>query len=1179
MFKSYLNYLQHGGDNILYNIQQTIDNIITKKNINFMLKYDINNSKYELNYLGEIYKIDQLQINPSDLFLITNDINNLMHLSYNADIDLNTFKNYYNSLILYYKVSQSLKVSHIINMSDELIQQITTFAAEVIKFNEVVIIKQGSNKIIDVSKLTDISEISVEYVLDADTLFKWVDNNINLTQDIIKNFKSNILTHINDNIDEADTFITSPPSEGESYTLTNINPNKLKNAILQIKQNVLYIKLFVEIYKNIDTIEQKYKDFCNFINDYILYKNILKTSNVLYQLSDYDKIINVAKEINKNTDINTNISNLNNKYADLLIYIYSQLGDTNKYNLTGGNSRRIYNGGAKPINLKNFFTTLIQTINTKEDSKILELLKSNNLIDSVTYNNIKRIQSTKSIVHYDNVKDIQLFKDILNNIDRDQGQDLEDAQISLIPFKTIIRYNNYKYSQELTELPYLINYNLINSLVPVICSSYGIDILKLNMNKIALDDILKEDEKNPVNSLTDLKISNLYYKFRILTQPNTTPASPYIINYNILPNILKTSLSFRDKINVYCKLIKLISSNDILSTYELITTNTKINDIIKNGNTYIQYDSSNTIGTDTISTLINSHPKKTDIISAIKISFNHINYYYYALINTAYLIVNYEVLIILDLLLNKPQQFINILPILLNSEFYKTKDNYIKSLYIIKSLLYKRIKFNDYMDENNINVQNLRKSYFNINTDKINPLNDENFKQIHKIIIKSITRAKEVLQISDIDTELTDFVNTIDKVDFKNFNFEFDLVKAIPKIINKSNITSNEISILSDNYDNLRIGSNKNMVFGGLRDDKLLDSQREELYSIYYNDNKDDNKYNMYIWGTYMLLYCILNTSVNIDSCAKVLGDGIGLKEEIISFIQNMKLETKIKILHSVGMKFNKSGNKFTIQSFEEYISDHPNIFNDTKLVVGGAETTYARFYENNPQIKNAQEQRKRLFYYIVHLLIDSVMYKSNGSRQDYQKAINILRTDYKESEPIKTESIFDKFQERSKRNTSNLINNKSIKLFDPDAWLNYSNDNTLKSDLISGGGYYSNAFNEFYTKYKTTLKNMGYKMSSKDQDAFEKALRNLEEAEDKLQNYFTKYKYVISHMKDIKDKLDGTNITESSIASIKKQINDAAAEKQKKQDVIVKMIQVLKDSGYAYIPGTTTSIEFTNVK
>ena len=94
----------------------------------------------------------------------------------------------------------------------------------------------------------------------------------------------------------------------------------------------------------------------------------------------------------------------------------------------------------------------------------------------------------------------------------------------------------------------------------------------------------------------------------------------------------------------------------------------------------------------------------------------------------------------------------------------------------------------------------------------------------------------------------------------------------------------------------------------------------------------------------------------------------------------------------------------------------------------------------------------------------------------------------------------------------------------------------------------------------------MGYKLSSKDEKAFENALNRLENAEDALQNYFSQYKYVIDHYKDIKDKLSGREINESTLAELKKQLNEASNSKQKAQATVLKMMQITNQ--FNEIPG-----------
>ena len=127
-------------------------------------------------------------------------------------------------------------------------------------------------------------------------------------------------------------------------------------------------------------------------------------------------------------------------------------------------------------------------------------------------------------------------------------------------------------------------------------------------------------------------------------------------------------------------------------------------------------------------------------------------------------------------------------------------------------------------------------------------------------------------------------------------------------------------------------------------------------------------------------------------------------------------------------------------------------------------------------------------------------------------------------------------------------------------------------NEPIEGGGIYTDAFTQYLEHYKQLLKRLGFKMSENDLKAFNDAISKLQQSEDKLQNYFTQYKYIVDNYKDIKSKLEHGDITEEKLKDIKKKIAEANNTKNKHEEYVIKMIKIM-DNYPKYIITSTNKL------
>ena len=107
-----------------------------------------------------------------------------------------------------------------------------------------------------------------------------------------------------------------------------------------------------------------------------------------------------------------------------------------------------------------------------------------------------------------------------------------------------------------------------------------------------------------------------------------------------------------------------------------------------------------------------------------------------------------------------------------------------------------------------------------------------------------------------------------------------------------------------------------------------------------------------------------------------------------------MRLDTKLKILYSAGVQFKKDETgRYQIETFEDY---QTRVGNDYTKIQGGA--NFARYFADDDKFNTTgtlpEDQKKQLYFYIIHLLIDSVMNTKN-----YNKAIIQLSTKPEEAE------------------------------------------------------------------------------------------------------------------------------------------------------------------------------------
>ena len=818
--------------------------------------------------------------------------------------------------------------------------------------------------------------------------------------------------------------------------------------------------------------------------------NILKISNA------YDALAKSAKD--KLHD---------NSYHNLLILVLILYLKEDANTIKGGKWR----GGAD-INKDDFIKKLDKYYDTAKGNININALRQ--LFEDIGLNKndatVNRILKSFMIIPpQDYVNKYMLTEQIVDYTYLEKEKYVIDDSVSLIPLKVAYKYSNTNRTRD------LISKIIMDNLESAIISAFNIDILKLNMNKSIYsaaatkeyfeEYIMSEEQKdNHIDSLTGW--DNIENNFE----------NVFKYFYNKLITVIKSSLSFRDKINIICKNIE---------TFKKLCYN----------DSKSKQDPS-------------SDPSKPN--GAKKENVNRLRY---GFLNIIYLVINFEALLVLDIIMNRSEYAAeNILPVLLDPNNYIDKKDYLKAAYIIRNLMYNKDFIKSYTFDNNTYQPNTNAETY------MKFVDGNNAQMLHKAFIDGMNKALKK-GYSNIATEIDDYVPS----EYNKFEFNIRMPEAIPKVISDKNIGQLEINLLNPtNYYNTI--STKAITLGGY-EDSLLQTQHSNLLNIYSDPNKDDNIYNMKIWGTEMLLNCVLNKSENTDECFNALVN-IGIKDSIINFLKNMKLETKIKILWSIGVKFNKIGNYFKVESYEDY-KKRTNLVDDTPLKGGDSP---ARFYENaaefiNVQNKTKAQQERLLKAYIVHILIDSLMYNEFGKPRNYKRNLRNLRNDVTNQVDREKKNIFNLLTERNKTDI-NLINTKApTNTVDIDAWLTYQSP-VKGGEQIDGGGQYSEIFREYFKHYKKTLESMGYKLSSKDEKAFENALNRLENAEDALQNYFSQYKYVIDHYKDIKDKLSGREINESTLAELKKQLNEASNSKQKAQATVLKMMQITNQ--FNEIPG-----------
>jgi hypothetical protein len=276
-----------------------------------------------------------------------------------------------------------------------------------------------------------------------------------------------------------------------------------------------------------------------------------------------------------------------------------------------------------------------------------------------------------------------------------------------------------------------------------------------------------------------------------------------------------------------------------------------------------------------------------------------------------------------------------------------------------------------------------------------------------------------------------------------------------------------------------------------------------------------------------------------------------------------MKLESKIKMLHSIiGDELKIRNGRLYVPRFEDISKDTFDKLGitieketnetkeDTKKTTGGY-----RFFETNITEEQLKKQKNLFKIYIIHMLIDSIMYDMYGKKQDYQKAFKNINGDIVQTKSDQ-KSIFEILPTRSnyKQFTFPTTSKLSVPPEAFSVWLK----NQSGGNLIDGGGIYANSFRQYYKNYTNTLKGMGYRMSDKDTTIFENALTKFTEAEDALQNYFSQYNFFIEHYKEIKDKYNDSNIDETKLKAIRQQMNEAFNKKQAEHAKLLQLVQKL---------------------
>jgi len=1154
MFKSYLKYLQTGGD--VKQLKESGDKIIKiLKDVSsapFKLKND-----YEFNHtIDEIIVTDLTNKNiveESDefkniMFLLTqSSINNLIleinNEYYFLNIDINIFNKMFNTIKL--NPPDSTQASAAAKAVTDAAKAIIDDANKISAINDDDLFK----KLIEYLYILYIYKILPENSITANTT-NYIRNFITAAATTAATAAKAAAMPANETAAKAaaaaaaKTATAPPPAPGGGSTHEELTYFKQYINVFII---YTYLKISTVLnvnltkYENNKIIGKYLKEHETELN---LFKNIKKLTYADKDGNIFEFIINdkypIIYDINFDmsllNNVNTNIQKITNKFnKNILIYCLILYGS---------------NTSVKEEDIQTLITnhSLIELANTTKTSKdyFKQLISIFKLLDNVRN---RQITDYLNIVYNEgDVPKYELpyskYKIDKTSVDKIvlevQSTFPNEKIINIIPLKKVLKYSNIQDTVK------YINPVLIENLQSALMSAFGKeDIFKINENKT----VYPNKVLNQFNEVELIKADELT---SIIADINLTDTNMFnLYNYDDLYKLIKSSMSFRDKLNIMISLLhKTYSSITQTNSYKAINSTNITSDTY--GNMFavkylkgIYYWNPNE---DT--GIINTNPPPAGAPSASVIDKNtekykniykNLNKMFYVLVNMIYLFINYEVLIVYEILKENYGKYI--LPILLNSDFYKNADDYIQALYIIKSILLSPT----YLFKGDVQSTDF-KEYIDVNK------ND-----YIKIINESITNACKRFgwERTDIDNKITDFMEN--KINCNKLEFNIDLIKAIPKINKKSTSGEFDINLLQYNPAN-KLSAFNNLVLGGnyYTDESLLKDRNN--FIKYYDEFKDADKNNVQIWGTYMLLYCILNpTNTTDDKCLNtIVNTGFGLKDQVLQFIQYMKLESKIKMLYSIiGDELKVRNGRLYVPRFEDIsketfdklkITINKETNEDNKKTTGGY-----RFFETNITEDELEKQKNLFKIYIIHMLIDSIMYDMNGKKQNYQTAfknINDTIQPQEQKDPFKNIPIRKNYKQFTLPITSKL----SVTPEAFSVWLKSQSG----GNLIDGGGIYANSFKQYYDNYRNTLKGMGYKMSDKDKTIFENALNKFTEAEDALQNYFSQYNFFIEHYKEIKDKYNDSNIDETKLKNIRQQMNEAFNKKQAEHAKLLQLIQKL---------------------
>ena len=326
------------------------------------------------------------------------------------------------------------------------------------------------------------------------------------------------------------------------------------------------------------------------------------------------------------------------------------------------------------------------------------------------------------------------------------------------------------------------------------------------------------------------------------------------------------------------------------------------------------------------------------------------------------------------------------------------------------------------------------------------------------------------------------------------------------------------------------------------------DMTEQEQQLIRLRDGlNDDAKYDQDKFGTDILFNCILsNDSERFGKCANTFAMST-LKMEILKKIRGFSNETKMALCKALDIQF-VNGHIETYDSwlnrfykekdgkYRKYNSDrYPWYYSGYKR----SDIRGKSINEIDKMLKIANIRARETVKFIVHMLIDSIMYVNGVSgtyRTDYQRYLN----GYPHDETL-THSTWD-----DRLKTLHLRTKPQYTPPMPNPSLNRAQFNTIlsyKPQALfggqTGGGQNSDMFRRYFNVLKDKLPSLGFHMDPKDEKIFTEALDKYEEAENNLILSFRRYFFAMNNYKKVQEGHIGKSsaVSEDELREIYNQI------------------------------------------